>query len=108
MKHPARPPNVAVVTGNLLPYKARYQRLANDLPKGSVLICLPSTGGPQRKALRIAAVLLEAEGHRVTTLPAEMFSLTQVEPVSDVVRVRRRRSPPPTLQVANARSSTAG
>ena len=75
MKHQhIRPPNVAVVTGDLLPYKARYQRLANDLPKGSVLICLPTTEGPQRKALRITAVLLEAEGHRVATVPAECFS----------------------------------
>ena len=72
-QQPARPPNVVVVTGNLLPYKAQYQRLANELPKGSVLICLPSTEGPQRKALRIAAVLLEADGHRVATIPADQF-----------------------------------
>jgi len=71
---PARTPNVAVVTGNLLPYKAQYQRLANELPKGSVLICLPSTEGPQGKALRVAAVLLEAEGHRATTVPADQFT----------------------------------
>jgi hypothetical protein len=74
MNHPsARPPNVAVVTGNLLPYKREYQRLADELPNDSVLICLPSTEGPQRKALRIAAILLEAEGHRVATVPADQF-----------------------------------
>jgi len=69
-----------VVTGSLLPYKAQYQRLANQLPSGSVLICLPSTEGPQRKALRIAAVLLEAEGHRVKVVEAAPFSQRSLTP----------------------------
>jgi len=42
----ARLDNVALVPGNLLPYKDQWQAIANELPEGSVLICMPPTGRP--------------------------------------------------------------
>jgi hypothetical protein len=65
--------NLALVPANLLPFKGRYQAIANALPRGQVLIILPSTPGPQRKALEKVTTLLEENGHPVTTLSAAQF-----------------------------------
>lgn len=70
----ARLDNLALVPASLLPYKNQWQRLANGLPEGDILICLPPTQNRQRKALETVASLLESEGHRVTTIPAEQFA----------------------------------
>lgn len=35
--------NLALVPASLLPFKAKWQRLANDLPEGNILIILPET-----------------------------------------------------------------
>jgi prephenate dehydrogenase len=56
------------VPANLLPY------LANDLPKGNILIILPSEDQKLKQAVEKVATLLEAEGHRVTTLPPHQFT----------------------------------
>ena len=66
--------NLALVPASLLPFKAQWQALANSLPTGSILICLPPTDSPQRKALETVAMLLRADGYNVTTLPAERFA----------------------------------
>ena len=66
--------NIALVPGNLLPFKQQYQELANELPAGSVLICLPSAENSQRLVLERVAVGLRAKGHRVTALPADRFA----------------------------------
>lgn len=65
--------NLALVPANLLPYKAQWQEIANRLPQGSILICLPTTANPQRKALELVATHLKHEGYRVTTISAEQF-----------------------------------
>ena len=65
--------NLAIVPGSLLPFKAEWQQVANSLPIGSILICLPAADTPQRKALETVAALLKAHGHQVTTLPADRF-----------------------------------
>lgn len=65
--------NVALVPANLLPYKAQWQQIANGLPKDGILIILHETNRPLRKTTETVATLLEADGHRVTTLPAERF-----------------------------------
>lgn len=69
----ARLDNVALVPANLLPFKAEWQAIANGLPKGDILIVLPETNLPLRKTTETVATLLESNGHRVTTLPAERF-----------------------------------
>ena len=38
--------NVALVPGNLLPLKAKYQEIANRLPEGELLIVVPSPDRP--------------------------------------------------------------
>lgn len=67
--------NVALVPASLLPFRARYQELANNLPKDSVLIILilPSSDRPPRKILQAVTALLKARGYQVTTLPMEWF-----------------------------------
>jgi len=54
----ARLDNLALVPGDLLPLKEQWQRLANDLPEGSVLICMPP---PERPATGAGARGLEPE-----------------------------------------------
>lgn len=49
--------NVALVPGTLLPDIKRWQRLANELPAGSVLVCLPVQETQQRIARRVVAQL---------------------------------------------------
>lgn len=80
----ARPPttlkrahldNLALLPADLLPYKEYYQQLANDLPQGGILIILPEADQTLRQAVEKVATLLEADGHRVTTLPSQVFRL---------------------------------
>ena len=63
--------NLALVSGSLLPAKAQWQALANDLPRGAILICLPNEPSRQRQILERVARQLSGKGHRVRTVPAE-------------------------------------
>ena len=65
--------NLALVPASLLPYKKHWQQIANDLPEGNILVILPNTDRPLRRTVETVATLLETDGHRVTTLPAEQF-----------------------------------
>lgn len=65
--------NLALVPANLLPFKAKWQAMANSLPEGSVLILLPRPNTATTKTLESVASLLKGHGHRVTTLSAEHF-----------------------------------
>jgi predicted DNA-binding WGR domain protein len=62
--------NLALVPASLLPHKAQYQHLANQLPPGAVLVILPDADTPERQALQQAAARFLAKGHPVTTLTA--------------------------------------
>jgi predicted DNA-binding WGR domain protein len=62
--------NLALVPASLLPHKATYQRLANQLPPGAVLVVLPDEDTPERQVLQQAAARFLAKGHPVTTLTA--------------------------------------
>lgn len=56
--------NLALVPGNLLPFKSQYQTLANQLPQGSVLIV--SSKHPQQQQMLITlARNLTKQGKRV-------------------------------------------
>ena len=66
--------NLALVPANLLPFKSEWQAIANGLPKGNILVVLPETNQPLRKAMDTVVDILEADGHRVTTLPAHHFT----------------------------------
>ncbi len=64
--------NVALVPGNLLPYKREYQHIANDLPKGGVLIVLPQEQS-SRRAFEKTAAQLKSKGRRIATISAARF-----------------------------------
>jgi hypothetical protein len=64
--------NVALVPGNLLPYKNQYQEIANGLPKGDILIVLPQELS-SRRACEKTAVQLKQKG-RITMISAGHFA----------------------------------
>jgi ABC-type phosphonate transport system ATPase subunit len=53
-----------------LPFKDQWQRIANELPNGDVLVVVPSGGSRQKTTLETLATRLRAKGHRVTTVLA--------------------------------------
>ena len=68
---PVRVENLALVPASLLPHKATYQRLANQLPAGAVLVVLPTEDTAEKQTLQTAAARLLAKGHPVTTLSVD-------------------------------------
>lgn len=82
--HPAshrqvRSDNLALVPCNLLPFRAAWQKAANALPDGAVLIVLPRNNFRQKRALLAVAKTLGEEGHQVSVRPADAFE--EVQPV---------------------------
>ncbi len=65
----ARLDNVALVPASLLPHKGKYQTIANNLPKGGVLICQTEKQQRISRILLQVAKFLQANGHFVRTLP---------------------------------------
>ncbi len=65
--------NIALVPASLLPRKGKYQTIANNLPRGGILIC--EAGQKQRLAaiLEAVAVFFRERGHFVRTLPLEVI-----------------------------------
>jgi hypothetical protein len=68
------------VPASLLPFKATWQRIADELPTGSILIILLAPASPHREALERIKASFEATGRAVTTLPA-----------SEITKVRQLR-----------------
>jgi hypothetical protein len=68
---PMAEPNLTILPGSLLPVRALCQQLADSLPAGTVLVVLPERDGPQRAALETVALLLAAQGRRVTMRAAD-------------------------------------
>jgi hypothetical protein len=64
--------NVALVPGNLLPFKSEYQQIANGLPQGGILIVLPEEL-KQRRVFEQTAVQLKNKGRRIATISATQF-----------------------------------
>lgn len=89
--------NLALVPASLLPHKARYQRLANQLPPGAVLIVLPDADTPERRVLQQAAARFVAKGHPVTTLSAAEV----------IAPTRTRAHPAPSASMSAAASSAS-
>ena len=57
--------NITLIPASLLPFKEDWQRLANDLPNGDILIVLPPQAKQQRVARSVAA-RLRASGRPVS------------------------------------------
>ena len=70
---PSRASNVALIPGHLLSQKHRWQRIADELPQGAILICLPACRGPSYQVLETVAGLLRSRGHRVAISRADDF-----------------------------------
>ncbi len=62
--------NIALVPASLLPYREHWQRLANELPTGSILIVTPADRLRRSHLEQIRAHLLD-QGHQVGAVPAE-------------------------------------
>ena len=65
--------NIALVPASLLPFKRQWQRVANTMPSGSVLLC-STMNTRQQKILERVSTHMKNKGHLVRTLPAEAFT----------------------------------
>ena len=63
--------NITLVPAYLLPRKAEYQAIANDLPKGDILLVLPPPESRERETMQRLAQLFRAKGRHVTVLTEE-------------------------------------
>jgi hypothetical protein len=63
--------NLTLVPASLLPRKADYEALANELPRGEVLLVLPPADSPERTTMQRLAQLFRAKGRPVTVLTEE-------------------------------------
>ncbi len=66
--------NLALVPGSLLPVKKEWQELANQLPEGSILVVLPASSTPQRRALEGTVSQLRGNGRPVKVVLATHFA----------------------------------
>jgi hypothetical protein len=55
--------NIALIPASLLPDKAHWQHIANNLPDGDILIVLPGPVTQQRVAHAVASKLIEQGKH---------------------------------------------
>ena len=66
--------NITLVPAHLLPRKAEYQALANDLPRGDILVVLPPPESRERPTMERVAQLFRAKGRHVTVLTEERLA----------------------------------
>ena len=66
--------NIALVPAHLLPRKAEYQAMANDLPRGDILVVLPPPDSHERPTMERVAQLFPAKGRHVTFLTEERLA----------------------------------
>ena len=69
----ARLDNIALVPASLLPRKGKYQTIANNLPKGGVLICQTEQKHRISAILENVAAFFRQNGHFVKSLPSSLF-----------------------------------
>ena len=100
-RRPAALENLAPVPASLLPHKAIYQRLANQLPAGAVLVVLPDEDTPERRSLQEAAARLRAKGHAIATVPAADI-LAQAQPRQPSKTAAPPTSPAPVIGLTAA------
>ncbi len=65
--------NVALVPASLLPYKEQWQKIANNLPRGGVLIVLPATRERGREVYEMVARSFGSLGKHVWTVGIDAF-----------------------------------
>jgi len=69
----ARLDNIALVPASLLPQKGKYQKIANNLPKGGILICQTDKKQRISRVLARVARFFAENGHFVRTLPYSLI-----------------------------------
>jgi hypothetical protein len=68
--------NIAIVPASLLPFKETWQKIANKMPKGSILLChMGST--KQQQILKLVESLFKQNGHIVKMVAGEGMKLSQ-------------------------------
>ena len=68
--------NLTLVPASLLPRKADYEAIADQLPRGEVLLVLPPADSPERTTMQRVAQLFRAKGRHVTILTEERLAST--------------------------------
>ena len=66
--------NITLVPAHLLPRKAEYQALANELPRGDIRVVLPPADSRERPTMERVAQLFRAKGRHVTVLTEERLA----------------------------------
>jgi hypothetical protein len=79
--------NLVLVPASLLSKMATYQAAANRLPRGQVLIVLPSLEGAPRQTMEKVASHLRSHGQQVTTIAADRLILLSEFKLSLFVRI---------------------
>jgi hypothetical protein len=67
----ARLDNIAIVPASMLPLKATWQKVANKLPRGGVLLYHSLKNTRQRKLLERVEEIFKQHGYAVINLPME-------------------------------------
>jgi hypothetical protein len=67
----ARLDNIAIVPASMLPLKALWQKVANQLPQGGVLLCHSPKNARQTKLLERVEKVLKQQGYAVMNVPTE-------------------------------------
>jgi len=65
--------NIALVPASLLTLKGKYQTIANNLPKGGILICQTDQKQRITTILEHVAQYFRQNGHFVKTLPYSLL-----------------------------------
>jgi Trk K+ transport system NAD-binding subunit len=60
--------NIALIPASQLPFKEHWQQLANELPRGSVLVCIPEGSARERMVVEKVVSDLRARGRTVAVL----------------------------------------
>ena len=63
--------NITLVPAHLLPRKAEYQAIANQLPTGDILLVQPPSDSRERETMQRVVALFRAKGRHVTVLSEE-------------------------------------
>jgi hypothetical protein len=69
----ARLDNIALVPASLLSRKGKYQTIANNLPRGGILICESGQKQQLTTILESVAQFFRQRGHFVRTLPYSLI-----------------------------------
>ncbi|MCL4418324.1 MAG: hypothetical protein M1365_16850 [Actinobacteria bacterium] len=66
--------NIAIVPASLLPFKDSWQKVANNMPQGSILLYQFPENKPHQKILESVRSSFERKGHKVKILSFNTFA----------------------------------